>query len=76
MKQIPAGRYMMGFELSGEVTSKMFLVPVGARNIPNWSKAFTIDEADFNGFMQARALRRYELQQRAEEAKASRSGQK
>lgn len=76
MKTIPAGRYLVGFDLSGEVTSNMVLVPMGPRNIPNWQKAFAMGEDEFNEFLHQRAVRRRELAQRVAEAKESRGDKK
>jgi len=62
----------MGIELSGEVTTKMLLVPLGARNIPNWTKAFAISEDQFSEFMSTRRRRHFELAEAAAEANKQR----
>lgn len=76
MKSIPVGRYLFGFDLSGEVTSSMVLVPMGPRNIPNWQKAFVMGEDEFNEFMHQRSVRRHQLTERVADAKASRGDKK
>lgn len=76
MKTIPAGRYLIGLELSGEVTTKMVIIPLGARNIPVWQKSFAVDEAEFGEFLQQRSARRRELIAKAAAANSARGADK
>lgn len=63
MASIANGRYLMGVDLAGDHTSKMVLVPMGPRNIPNWPRAITIDEEEFGQVMRERSHKRYEAEQ-------------
>jgi len=63
-KTIANGRYLMGIELLGDHTANMVLVPMGGRNIPNWTAAQTMTQEDFQAFMRVRKERRAEAEQK------------
>lgn len=63
MASVANGKYIMGIELLGDHTSKMVLIPLGARNIPNWFRAITIDEEQFGDLMRERSRRRHEAEE-------------